>query len=93
MTRQELIQKEELARKEWEAITKIDGYTIAELRRISDAIFDSQDWKNAWTADIPHSLVEAAIRATEYFHGNRPEILGIVPLSGKVRIAGKGYQA
>lgn len=86
--------------KAWESETLafvIDGraYTIADFRRITDRLFNPEDWKAPWAALVPYDLVAAAIAATEWFHADRPTIVGIEPApgTGRVILRGNGYQA
>ena len=93
MTIQERIAQEEAARKEWEAKTMVGAFSIAELRTVSDAVFNKDNWKAAWQAEVHHSMVLAVITATEFFHADIAEVHGVAPLTGYVLMSGKGYQA
>ena len=95
MNIEQIIEKENRDREEWEARTVVttQGETIATLRKISDRVFDSNNWKAEWAAFVPHEMVGAVSRAVEYFHADRPEIVGIQELTGKVLMRGHGYMA
>ena len=74
---------------------RIDGreYTIAALREVFDRVANDADWKAPWQAAVPHQAVALTIAAVEFYHGARPEALGIEPLTGRVILAGNGYAA
>jgi hypothetical protein len=95
----ETIRAEEATRQaEFEAKTvaaKVGGhdYTIAELRKVFDAVANEGDWKAAWAAAVPHQMVGLVIAAVEWFHADRAAVNGIEALTGRVLMSGKGYQA
>jgi len=78
---------------EAETIVTEEGETIADLRRITDKIFDPSDWKAPWAAYVPHQAVGAVMRAVEFFHADRPEVVGVEKITGRVLMRGRGYQA
>lgn len=82
----------ELAYETYTIVTE-QGETIADLRKAFDAVCDNTDWKAPWAAYVPHQLVGITMRAVEFFHADRPRIVGIQPITGRVLIEGKGYQA
>ena len=69
------------------------GETREDLERIFDSVCSREHWKNPWAAVVPHELVGAVCRAVDFFHADRPEVVGIEPITGKVRMRGNGYQA
>lgn len=87
--------EEEASRIRFEAETVVteEGETIAELRKVFDAVCDPTDWKAAWAAYVPHQIVGKVMRAVEYYHADRPVVCGMQPITGKVLLEGKGYQA
>ena len=93
MNMQEIIEQEESRRSEWERTTKVGDYTIAELRKVSDAVFNPHNWKAPWAASVPHQLVGAVLAATEFFHADKATVHGIEQITGKVIMSGNGYQA
>lgn len=79
--------------REWEKTEKFKGFTVAELRRVFDAVCNADNWKAPWAATLPHQHVPAVTAAVEYFHADTPTVDAIVPISGHVRMSGRGYQA
>jgi len=91
--------QEVAANEQFEAETigaRVDGhdYTIAELRKISDRVFDATNWKAPWTAYVPYQLVPVVTAAVEFFHADTPRVVGMepAPSTGRVLMAGRGYQ-
>jgi hypothetical protein len=66
---------------------------IADLRRTFDAVCNTADWKAPFAAFVPHQIVPLVIEAVKYFHADVPSIGGIQPLTGKILVEGRGYQA
>jgi hypothetical protein len=95
MTTIEQILAEETAAEATTKAVTIDGhdYTVADLRKVSDKLFNKADWKAAWAAAVPHQIVPIALAAAEWFQGRRPTIHGIQPLTGKVILSSDGYAA
>ena len=93
MDLEKFLKEEEEARAEFEAKTEYKGYTVAELRKVSDKIFNSENWKNSWAASVPHNLVNIIIVSVEFFHADEVQIHGIEPITGNVLLSGNGYQA
>jgi len=87
--------------KKYEAETVVtgEGESIADLRKIADRVFDPADWKDPsdwkapWAAYVPHQLVGAVMRAVEFFHADRAEVVGTEKITGRVLMRGRGYQA
>ena len=92
MTLETLRTKEEADRKAWELTTEVGGYTIAELRRVSDLVFCPENWKSPWSAFVPAAMVPVVLRAAEFFHGGKPQVGGIEAITGRVLVSGRGYQ-
>lgn len=67
--------------------------TIADLRKVTDAVFDPENWRLPWSAYVPHDLVAVVLAAVEFFHADRAEVVGVQELTGKVLLVGHGYQA
>jgi len=93
-----VIEAERKATEKFEAETvaaRIDGhnYSIADLRKVFDAVCNPEDWKAPWAAFVPHQIVPVVMASVEFFHADRPTVGGIQPLTGKVSMMGKGYQA
>jgi len=93
MTDEQMIEHERRSIAEYEAGTVVteQGETIADLRKIADAIFDEEDWKRPWAAAVPHQIVGAVLRTVEFFHGAEAETVGIERITGKVLMRGDGY--
>jgi len=86
---------DELAHEAATVAVTIDGhsYTVADLRKVSDRLFNATDWKAPWSAAVPHQMVRLAIEASVWFHGRRPTIDRIEPLTGRVILISDGYAA
>lgn len=86
--------QEEADRKAYEARTVVtqEGETIAQLREVFDAVANPANWKDAFAVYVHHSLVGRVIRATQFFHGDTPVVVGIQALTGRVLVEGRGYQ-
>jgi len=71
------------------------GHTVADLRRMSEKIFSTTDWRDAWEAVLEADELELAQLAALYFHGDSlievKEIL-IEPDRIRFRVRGNGYQ-
>lgn len=100
MTIDQVIAAEKADREAFEAktvATTIGGvdYTIADLRKAFDAVADPDDWKAEFTAYVPHDAVPVVLAAVEFFHADRPAVVGIEPAPGLGRavVSGHGYQA
>lgn len=98
MTRNEqIIQQEETERQEWEAktvaFTLHDGqaFTIADARKLFDAVADVTNWKAPCAAFVPAPAVEAVCKAIEFYHGARAVVAGVQPITGKVLVESPGY--
>lgn len=79
---------------EYEARETYRGFTIADLRKVSEAVFDKEDWKNPWSAAVHHSMVGAVLAAADFFHADEAvKLLGIEDFTGRVLMSGRGYQA
>ncbi len=78
---------------EWESRETFKGFTVATLRQAMDAVQSKDHWKNPWSAAVHHSAVHAVQVATEFFHADTAEIVGIQPITGYVLMRGNGYQA
>lgn len=91
----EIERQERERRMAWEAATiaTAQGETIAQLRDAFEAVCDKQNWKAPWAAYVPSQAVGIVCRAVEFFCADRPEIVGIQPLTGKVLLEGRGYMA
>lgn len=72
-------------------VTK-EGETVAQLRETMDAVQNPTHWKMPWAASVPHQLVGRVLRAVEWFHADRAEIVGVEPITGNVLMRGNGYQ-
>ncbi len=72
-------------------VVTAEGFTIAQLRKVMDAIQNPDDWKGEWAAAVPHQIVTLVMRAVEHFHGATPRVVGIQPITGKVLMSGDGY--
>ena len=68
-----------------------EGETIADLRKVFDAVCDQKQWKNEWAAAVPHQIVGVVCRASEFFQGSKVEIVGIQQITGKVLLRSPGY--
>lgn len=92
---EDIVKVEEERRKEFEARTVVteQGETIADLRKVFEAVCDAKDWKAPWAAAVPSRLVGIVIRAVQFFHADTPTTEGIQLITGKVLMSGKGYQA
>lgn len=79
--------------REWNAtvVTK-ENETVAELRAAFDAVCNSINWKAPWAATVPAAVVGRVMRAVEFYHADRPVIIGIEALTGRVIMQGRGYQ-
>lgn len=98
MTLEDARAREEASRLEWERSTyvaEINGqrFTIADLRETFDAVCDKTDWKAPWAAKVPHQLVTLVIEAVKFFHADVATCDGIEPITGRVIMSGRGYQA
>ena len=95
MSAADIVAQEEKARAEYEANTVVteEGETIATLRKVFDRVCNPTDWKEPWGAKVPHELVGVVMRAVEFFHADRPELVGIEELTGRVIMTGRGYMA
>lgn len=67
--------------------------TVAELRKIFDSICNEENWKLPWAAKVHHSMVGKVLAAAEFFLADKGEVVGIEPITGRVILEGKGYQA
>lgn len=95
MTREEMIKKEAEDHKRYERETVVTehGETIYDLRKAYELVTDKSDSNKPWSAAVHHSAVGIVMRAIEFFHADRPEILGVQDLTGFVVMRGNGYQA
>lgn len=97
-TMQQIIEAEEAARAKWEAETVVHyigerAYTIADLRTIFEFVQDMDDWKNPVNTDaVPIGGVQEAIAAVEFFHGDRPTVVGVSDDGKFAHLVGRGYQ-
>ncbi len=91
-TIEQIMADEETSRMEYEAREMFKGFTIAELRKVSDAVFSKDHWKNEWAASVPHQVVGAVRAAVEFFHADTAILHGVEPITGKVLMSGRGYQ-
>ena len=94
VTMDEVVENERKARIEFEAkkVVTEQGETIAELRKVFDAVCNENDWKDSFVAAVPHQLVGIVGRAVEFFHADKIELVGIEQTTGKVLVRGNGYQ-
>jgi len=92
-TYEQIIAEEKANREAFEAKEKYKGYTIAELRKVFEAVQNKQNWKDEWAAEVPYDLVNAVIVAVEFFHADKATLHGIMPITGNVLMSGNGYQA
>jgi len=92
-TYEQILENERKAQAEYEAKTVVDGFTIAELRKVMDAVQNKDHWKKPWAASVPSQIVRAVFVAVEFFHADKPTLHGIEPLTGHVLMSGRGYQA
>jgi len=96
-TTEQILQQEETERQEWEAQTEAfrlhDGQslTVADARKLFDAVADPQNWKAPCAAFVPAPAAEAVCKAIEFYHGARATVAGIQPLTGKVLVESTGY--
>lgn len=95
-TIEQVIAEERESHAKWEQETIADtvnghAYTIADFRKVVDAVFNRENWKAAWAAAVPHGMVAVVSAAVCHYHGRRPWIAGIEPITGKVLMAGDGY--
>ena len=95
MTVEQMIEQERREHAEYEAKTVVteQGETIATLRKVFDQVCNAKEWKAPWAAKVPHQIVGVVCRAVEFFHGDRAEIVGIEPITGRVMMTGRGYMA
>lgn len=77
----------------WENTETFKGFTVAKLRFVFDTICNQDDWKAAWAAHVSPAAVKCCLAAVEFFHADVPTVDAIVPITGMVRISGRGYQA
>ncbi len=97
MTREEMQEQERTETAEFEAKTVAfqlhDGQTltIAEARKLFDAVADPQDWRNPCAAFVPAPAVEAVCKAIEFYHGAKATLGGIQQITGKVLVQSAGY--
>lgn len=92
MNYEQMIAEEKRIQSEMEANETFKGYKLSELRKVFECLQNKENWKLNWAAEVPSDLVPLVLAASIYFHGCQAEIRGIVPLSGKILMAGKGYQ-
>jgi hypothetical protein len=95
-TMEQIMTEEREAHTKWERETVADvvngqSYTIADFRKITDAVFVPGNWKAAWAAAVPSAMVAVVSAAVCHYHGRRPRIVGIQPITGKVLMEGDGY--
>ena len=98
MTNEQQIAAERKAHAKYEERTtgaRVNGQevTIAELRRVFEMVEDKDDWKAPWAAAVPHDLVPYVVAASRFFNDDIPRCVGIEPLTGRVLMEGRGYQA
>jgi uncharacterized Ntn-hydrolase superfamily protein len=98
MTYEEIIAAEKASHAEYEARTvaaRVDGHdvTIAELRRVFEAVESKDGWKKPWAAVVPAPMVRLVIEAVKFYHADVARTVGIEPLTGRVLMEGNGYQA
>jgi len=83
----------ELQRREEEET--FHGHTVADLRRMSEKVFSTADWRDAWETVIEADELGLVQLAALYFHGDASievkEIL-IEPDTIRFRVRGNGYQ-
>lgn len=70
-----------------------EGETHGQLSEAFDKVCNSDHWKEPWAAKVHHTYVGRVMRAVEFFHADKPEIVGIDSITGLVRMRGNGYQA
>jgi hypothetical protein len=70
-----------------------EPFTIADARRIFEKVQNKDHWKKPWAAAVPAIMVEAVIKAVEFYHADRAQIVGMEPLTGRVLMEGRGYMA
>ena len=94
MTIEQILEQEKVAHAQYEKTTIVtaEGESITDLRKIFDAVCNQEDWKFPWAAAVPSQVVGAVLRAVEFFHADRPEIVGVAAITGKVLLQGRGYQ-
>ena len=80
---------------EYESKTVVtrEGETIAVLRIAFEAVCNEQNWKYPWAAIVESRRVGLVIRATQFFHADTPEVVGIEPITGRIHMVGHGYKA
>lgn len=76
-----------------DVVVTAEGETRAQLSEAFDAVADHDDWKAPWSAKVHHTYVGRVLRAVEFFHADKPEIIGIDSITGLVKMSGNGYQA
>ncbi len=66
---------EEKELKEWEATKIVTAYgeTIADLRKIFEAV-QGEHWKDPFDAYVPVYIVGSLCRAIEFFHGRKANV-------------------
>ena len=88
-----ILAEERKAREEFEAAAEYGGFKIADLRKVFDKVCNALDWKAPWAASVPHQLVGMVLAAAEFFHADKAQLHGIEPITGRVRMSGRGYRA
>jgi hypothetical protein len=92
-TIEQILAEEKAAQETFEAKETYKGHTIAQLRKVFEAIENPEGWKKPWAASVPHPVVNAVLVAVEFFHADKARIAGIEPITGNVLMSGNGYQA
>ncbi len=86
----------DLACEETTEATRINDQpvTVAELRRVFDRVCDPINWKASWAAWVPCQMVSRVTAAVEWFHADRPRVVGVEPppSEGRVLMEGRGYR-
>ena len=98
-TTEQMMEQEIAEQKKFEAETVAfemhDGrpVTMEMARKISEKVFDADDWKNPCAVFVPHYLVEATMKTLEFYHGAPATTGGIQELTGYVLVESSGYAA
>jgi len=87
-----ILAEEKAAQEAYEQQQTFKGETIANLRKIFEKIQAPEGWKEAWAAAVPHPVVGLVMKAVEFFHADKAQIVGIEAITGRVLMQGKGYQ-
>jgi len=73
----------------------IDGQPVLvrDLRIAFDEVCDKEHWKNPIAVYVPAKAVRIVIEAIKFFQADNPVCEGIEPITGRVLVTSRGYQA